>query len=255
MKLFDIERELEDVFFELEENGGELTPELEERLAINEQNLKEKLDGYRKIYTKYKLDAEACKKEEARISCIRKVKENNAEKLRNIMYEAVVKFGNEGKSGNKTIDLVDSKLYTKKSKSCVIDEKYSDILKTIFFEYIFGLYDNGMLEDKSLDIKRVVYRINEAFVNSYPEEAKELYEARGHYFTEEDLLIFNVNIQFNVSLADLIQLDKYSIIDAYFSNTEKAVIVEDNKSSRIKPLLDNNISFAKEEYSECLIIK
>ena len=255
MKLFDIEQEIEDVFFELEENGGELTPELEERLVINEQNLKEKLNGYRKIYTKYKLDAEACKKEETRISCIRKVKENNAERLRNTMYEAVVKFGDEGKSGNKTIDLVDSKLYTKKSKSCVIDEKYSDILKTIFFEYIFSLYDNGMLEDISLDIKRVVYRINEAFINSYPEEAKELYETRGHYFTKEDLLLFNVNIQFNISLADLIQLDKYSIVDAYFSNTEKAVIIENNKSSRIKPLLDNNISFAKEEYSECLIIK
>ncbi len=255
MNLFEIEKDIQDVFLELEENGGELTPEIEERLAINEQNLKEKLNAYRVAYSKFKADIDACKKEEARISCIRKVKENNAKRLSNTMYEAVVKFGNEGKSGNKVIDLFDAKLYTKKSKSCVIDEKYSDILKTIFFEYIFSLYDNGMLEGESLDSERVLYRINEALRNNYPEEAKELYEATGHYFTLEDLSTFNVNIQFNVSLYDLTKIDKYNIIDAYFGNTEKAVIIEDNKPSRIKLLLDNNISFAKEEIGECLIIK
>ena len=41
--IYNITAELEDIFLELEENGGELTPELEERLAITQDNLKENL--------------------------------------------------------------------------------------------------------------------------------------------------------------------------------------------------------------------
>ena len=35
--IFDIDRELLDIFEELEENGGELTPEIEEKLKLNEE--------------------------------------------------------------------------------------------------------------------------------------------------------------------------------------------------------------------------
>jgi hypothetical protein len=41
--IYNITTELEDIFLELEENGGELTPELEERLAITQDNLKSNL--------------------------------------------------------------------------------------------------------------------------------------------------------------------------------------------------------------------
>lgn len=67
--IYNITTELEDIFLELEENGGELTPELEERLAITQDNLKEKLNNYRKAYTMLNLDAESCKKRRATISC------------------------------------------------------------------------------------------------------------------------------------------------------------------------------------------
>ena len=39
--IFDIDRELLDIFEELEENGGELTPEIEEKLNnLSENNYK-----------------------------------------------------------------------------------------------------------------------------------------------------------------------------------------------------------------------
>ena len=41
--IYNITTELEDIFLELEENGGELTPELEERLTITQDNLKSNL--------------------------------------------------------------------------------------------------------------------------------------------------------------------------------------------------------------------
>ena len=43
--IFGISQELEDIFYQIEENGGEITPELEERLAITEDKLHDKLDN------------------------------------------------------------------------------------------------------------------------------------------------------------------------------------------------------------------
>lgn len=60
--IYNITAELEDIFIELEENGGELTPELEERLAITQESLTSKLDSYRKAYTVLNLEAESCKR-------------------------------------------------------------------------------------------------------------------------------------------------------------------------------------------------
>ena len=126
--IYNITTELEDIFLELEENGGELTPELEEHLAITQDNLKSKLDGYRKAYTVLNLEAESCKKEEQRLAVLRKTKENNAERLKSVMLDAVITYGDLGKSGNKVINLVDSKLYTKNSKCVEIDENLNQYL-------------------------------------------------------------------------------------------------------------------------------
>ena len=44
--IFDIDRELLDIFEELEENGGELTPEIEEKLQLNSQEITRKVKSY-----------------------------------------------------------------------------------------------------------------------------------------------------------------------------------------------------------------
>ena len=44
--IFDIDRELLDIFEELEENGGELTPEIEEKLKLNEEEITSKVKNY-----------------------------------------------------------------------------------------------------------------------------------------------------------------------------------------------------------------
>lgn len=144
--IYNITAELEDIFLELEENGGELTPELEERLAITQDNLKSKLDGYRKAYTVLNLEAESCKKEEQRLAVLRKTKENNAERLKGVMLDAVIAYGDLGKSGNKVINLVDSKLYTKNSKYVKIDENLNQIFIDLVLKHLQSLWDNDMIE-------------------------------------------------------------------------------------------------------------
>lgn len=143
--IYNITAELEDIFLELEENGGELTPELEERLAITQDNLKSNLDGYRKAYTVPNLEAESCKKEEQRLAVLRKTKENNAERLKGVMLDAVIAYGDLGKFGNKVINLVDSKLYTKNSKCVEIDKNLNQIFIDLVLEHLQSLWDNDMM--------------------------------------------------------------------------------------------------------------
>lgn len=143
--IYNITAELEDIFLELEENGGELTPELEERFAITQDNLKSKLDGYRKAHTVLNLEAESCKKEEQRLAVLRKTKENNAERLKGVMLDAVIAYGDLGKSGNKVINLVDSKLYTKNSKCVKINENLNQIFIDLVLEHLQSLWDNDMM--------------------------------------------------------------------------------------------------------------
>ena len=44
--IFEISKELDIIFFNIEENDGEITPELQHQLEINEQNLNKKLEAY-----------------------------------------------------------------------------------------------------------------------------------------------------------------------------------------------------------------
>lgn len=61
ISIFDLEREYLDIMRELEENEGELTEELEERLAVNINDFKDKAESYRIIINKFNSDIELAK--------------------------------------------------------------------------------------------------------------------------------------------------------------------------------------------------
>lgn len=80
--LYSIEQELLNIFNELEDNGGELTPELEEKLKITEKDGRIKLENYCKFIKSIDADANACKEEYQRLSKKRKSYENNIVKAK-----------------------------------------------------------------------------------------------------------------------------------------------------------------------------
>lgn len=53
MEIFKIAQEFLDLLNEIEELEGELTPELEERLKINAENMSSKMEGYCKLILWY----------------------------------------------------------------------------------------------------------------------------------------------------------------------------------------------------------
>lgn len=260
--LFAISAELENIFFEIEEAGGEVTEEILAKLAITEENLKQKLDGYRKAYAAISLEADACKKEEARIAAIRKTKENNAKRLKNSMYEAVVAYGETGKSGNKVINLVDSKLYTKKTEVVVINEDILFTFKDLVFDQFRELYNNDMLDISdtnvdSLDPQGFIDVINAKFKAEYSERAERMMEEYGRLFVVEDLMLTNIKFETSITLYDLLGRSNFRLLEGFFDTEHLSNVVPDVNKTVIKNMLKDGIqsSFANLDYNESLIIK
>ena len=99
--IFDIDRELLDIFEELEENGGELTPEIEEKLQLNSQEITRKVKSYIAYINKLKADEAAIKSEQDRLTALKKSKDNTIKSITNLVLYAIHNFGNEDKKGKK----------------------------------------------------------------------------------------------------------------------------------------------------------
>lgn len=260
--LFSIQMELEDIFMEIEENGGEVNDEILAKLAITEENFKQKLDNYRKAYTALTYEAEAGKKEKTRLDGIIKTRENNAKRLKNAMYEAVAAYGETGKSGNKVVNLIDSKLYTRKTEVCVVDQQLMFILRDLFIEGLRELWDNDMLipEDDSsnwIDVQGYLDVINAKFKATYPLEAEALKERTDEYFTMDDLIGLTLNIEFNTTALAILNKTQIGIINSYFDNEHIANLATEGKTSLLKNMIKDNrsVSYANLDYNESLIIK
>lgn len=212
MNIFNISRELEDIFYQIEENGGEITPELEEKLAITEDKLYDKLDGYRKVYSKLLSDAKTCKEEETRIAKLRKTKENQAERLKDTMLTAVQQFGALGKSGNRTINLPDAKLYTKASACTEVDNNRAAILMSLFLHVYHTAWQQDTLEEQygCISDEKLLNKINDKFIEQYPDEV--------YLFTIDDLHSLKINFNFSYTLHDLNNVSKFSLLRAWFDN-------------------------------------
>ena len=255
--IYQIGREFEEIFDELEENGGELTEELEKRLAVNQENLKTKLDSYRKVYSSINSEVDVCKAEETRIAKIRKIKQNVANRLKSIMLDAVINYGDEGKSGNRSVSLVDSKLYTRASKCCEINTSGVDILIGLFFKYYRNAYNNDCLKTPyvSLDPEYILNWINEMFEENYYDTAKELKDTTGHLFTIDDLYNLDIKIESRYNLGELIR--HIDVINSYFNNETNANIIQDLDKTTMKGIIigGHDITIASLCDNVSLIIK
>ena len=201
--LYEIEQELLDIYNELEENGGELTPELEEKLLLTQDNFKTKLNGYVNVINEITSKIDACKTEEKRISTLRKSREKSINRLKEIVQRCVINFGSINKSGNYSIELDTCKLTTRGSDSLEFDEQRIEDLIYCVHRYIMdyninpestpqeilngvnGIYTNKVLAPRGVDISDVIL------------------------FTLDDLAIFKFNITFNMNANLLLTDDKF----------------------------------------------
>lgn len=157
LSLYDIEGQLLKVFEEIEEQGGEITKEQEDYLAITESNFRKKLDDYAKLIKTFEAFVGNCKEEEKRIKARRKVYENRIESMKKIMVDAIERFGVDGKY----IETGTFRLTARNSKSINVDEDRINKFTTYLGEFITEMANNGMLDvDDDIDFNGMIDVIN-----------------------------------------------------------------------------------------------
>lgn len=79
----------------LEENGGELTPEIEEAMQITEENFLDKAEAYGATITEYDAQAEACDAEIKRLLSYKRTCQNVSRRMKERLSDAMRTFHRE----------------------------------------------------------------------------------------------------------------------------------------------------------------
>jgi len=108
------QREIESL---LQETGGEITPEIEALLAVNETNFIEKSRDYGFAILRYKAMINAVKAEKERLDGIKKYAENAVARMEERLVDAMQLFGKP------KVELDTMKLSLRKSERVVVDDE------------------------------------------------------------------------------------------------------------------------------------
>lgn len=120
--LFGITEKYNYLLSQIEDNEGELTPELEEELRITEEELEDKLRAYRQVILAEKANIEYNKDEIKRLRERNLGFEKGKDRLIKNVVQALQMFGNQGKNGNYSLKYPDFTVYTKETESISINE-------------------------------------------------------------------------------------------------------------------------------------
>lgn len=222
--IYQIEQELQVIFDELEENGGELTPELEEKLNITQDEFKSKIKSYSEIVANLSADVLAIKAEKERLSALQKSKEGTIDQLKAIMAKAIEAFGYDTKAGGKFIDYGTGKVSLKKTTSVEVDDELADRFVNRYFAGI-KYYDLMNQLDINLDKSELLHFANQ------PSASEEIDDISVIPLDEEDLQYLDAKIDLNVSIADLLSTEEGIVLAKSLLNHNTKIKASVNKSN------------------------
>lgn len=203
--IFDIDRELYALYDEIEEAGGEITPEIEEKLELNGQEMTNKVRSITNFINSLNADILAIKSETDRLDKLKKSKENTITGLTNLVLFAIKKYGVADKQGKKWIDWGTGKVTIRKSETVKVNSKkldaINDMLKVTFAN---GIYTGTLNQNSSVDEQALL----DAIVNT----AKESGDYECSEIEIEDLDDVNIEVTVPVKLTDLLKGDGYQLM-------------------------------------------
>ena len=203
--IFEIDKELYSLYDEIEEAGGEITPEIEEKLELNGQEMTNKVRSITNFINKLKADLLAIKSETDRLAKLKKSKENTITGLTNLVLFAIKNYGTEDKKGKKWIDWGTGRVGVRKSTSVELDDKkienLVDVLKTTI---VNGIYTNTLHQADSIDPNAIL----DAAIHSSQIEG----EITNSEVEIEDMDDVIVNVTIPVSMSNLLKGDGYMLL-------------------------------------------
>lgn len=222
--IYNIQQNLLDIFNQIEENCGEITPELEEQLNISKDEFEDKIKSYTCVIHQLESDLCAIKEEKDRLDAIKKSKEKTIESLKRIMVDAIQLFGNTSKSGTKFIDYGTGKVSLRKSESIELDDDKLKTFTSRFISYFNWLRYQNTFDQTEFNCKEITDYCNQAHGNDFDEDAIL------PNFTEDDMAKIQADLDFRISLKDMISTEE--------GRNLMRAILNYNTSISAKPVID-----------------
>ena len=122
--IFQISQDLLAVFQELEDNGGELTDELEAKLTVSQADFKTKIKSYTDVIKYTEGDIKLIDEEISRLKELKESKKKAIARLEKIVIWAIGMFGEANKSGNKFVDFGTGKVSVRNTEKVEIDDEF-----------------------------------------------------------------------------------------------------------------------------------
>lgn len=200
--IYNIQQELLEIFDELEENGGELTEELEERLNITQEEFKSKIKDYSNVVKMLESDIVAIKEEKARLNDLQKSKEKNIERLKKIMVDAIELFGDTTKSGSKFVDYGTGKVSIRNSQAIEVEEDSVNRFVNRLITSLKWHNENNQLHKGLVDPIEVI-----AFANSKTQEEEDDNVEVDLYDTK-DTENLSISVDLDINIPTLLTTEK-----------------------------------------------
>ena len=196
MNIYQISQDLLSLFDEIEANGGEITPEQEQELAITQDALKDKVKSYVGVIQHYKDDLAAIKAEEARLKSLKDSKQKIIDRLSNVVIKAIDEFGDTTKAGAKFIEYPTGKVSIRKSESVEVDDNVVNHIVNNQLDVIDRI-DKDILTDK---IATMPHKLGEVMIDS------------GYNVTDADLNHITLDVSCQINLADILDGCAYDVV-------------------------------------------
>lgn len=221
--IYNIQQDLLDIFDQIEENEGEITPELEEQLRISQDEFEDKIRSYTCVIRQLEYDLSAIKDEKARLDAIKKSKEKTIERLKQVMIEAIQMFGDTSKTGVKFIDYGTGKVSLRKSESIELNDDKLKAFTNRFISYFNWLRYQNTFDQTEFDCKEITDYCNQA--HGISDENTIL-----PGFTEDDMAKIQADLDFRINLKDMISTEE--------GRNLMRAILNYNTSVSAKPVID-----------------
>ena len=227
MNIWQIQQDLLDIFNELEENGGELTPELEEKLAVTQEDFKNKVKSYGEVIKSLKGEIYTIDKETARLKELKDAKNKVIERLSKVIAQAITKFGDETKSGGKFLDYGTGKISVRNTQKVEIDTDRTDAIVKSVFNYFNALaYTRELSQVSELDEQEV----RTAIKNS----------DGGIEFNADELYNIPATLTFDVNLRDLLADNGVDFMQKFFGFITNYKVKSNVSKTAMKDVLLNS---------------
>ena len=254
MNIWQIQQDLLSIFDELEENGGELTEELEQQLAISQEDFRSKVESYTNVIKSVKADIVAIDEETKRLAALKKSKNILIDRLSKVIINAVKMFGETTKAGGKFFDYGTGKVSVRNSQKVVLDD---DKIEAISGELCRAIASEAMMGNASnredFTFEDIIQRCKQH--TAYDEGGN--IEKQEYDITKDDIINTAVEITFKENVQALMNGDGYNLLKQIFMyNSGTSIVPKIDKNSLKESLKEiGDITIGKIVDNKTLTIK